>query len=146
MKSGFTTSLSVKLKDGEDHVWMVTAPLYYCSERLDRMIVVPPWFEVQGGEVPNGEPEYFYTDLASVPRIPIFYTLWGDRAHREAVLHDYLYRVDSVPTVSKYDADCTFLEAMKSTGKPWYITYPMFIGVQVGGSSSYHRKKVKDRL
>ena len=43
--------------------------------------------------VPSG----FETDLASVPRLPIVYDLWGNRAHREAVLHDYLYSIGATP-------------------------------------------------
>ena len=32
------------------------------------------------------------TDLASVPRLPLIFWWWGDRVHREAVLHDGTYR------------------------------------------------------
>lgn len=35
------------------------------------------------------------SDLASVPRVPIIFFLWGDRAHREAYLHDFFYRCNS---------------------------------------------------
>ncbi len=146
MESGFQTALDVRLKDGDDKIWIVVSPLKYWSETLDKMITVPTWFEIQGEEAGKDEPLYFYTDFASVPRLPIFYTLWGDRAHREAVLHDYLYRIDSIPIVTKSEADSIFREAMKSTGKPWYIRYPMYLGVKIGGLSSYHKKRVRDRL
>jgi len=81
-----------------------------------------------------------------VPRVPIFYEMWGNRAHREAVLHDYLYRKDSKPVVTKAQADSIFLEAMKSTGKSWYLRYPMYLGVVLGGSDAYHKRKVGDVL
>lgn len=38
----------------------------------------------------------FESDGASVPRLPLIYDAWGDRVHREAFLHDYGYRIDSV--------------------------------------------------
>jgi hypothetical protein len=34
------------------------------------------------------------SDLASVPRMPIIFLLWGDRAHRESYFHDGCYRSD----------------------------------------------------
>lgn len=84
-------------------------------------------------------PKGFQTDLASVPRVPIAYMLWGDRAHREAVLHDYLYRTNSIPVVTRAEADEYFKIAMISRGQPWRIYYPMYLGVRLGGSSSYHK-------
>lgn len=91
-------------------------------------------------------PKGFQTDLASVPRLPVIYSSWGDRAHREAVLHDYLYRIDSVPVVSRAGADMLFKEAMISRGQPWHIYYPMYIGVRTGGAFSYHKYSVKHKF
>ena len=88
----------------------------------------------------------FETDLASVPRVPIVYLLWGDRAHREAVLHDYLYRLGAVPVISKEDADWWFREAMIGQGQPWGIYHPMYLGVRLGGASSWHRMHVMDHF
>jgi hypothetical protein len=91
-------------------------------------------------------PVDFETDLASVPRVPIAYLLWGDRAHREAVLHDYLYRIDAVPLVEKEEADLYFREAMIGQDNSWAVYQPMYLGVRIGGASSYHRMKVMDRF
>ena len=127
--SKFLTELEVRLKD-DDRIWVLEFPLIYESDI------------VGGIEVPAG----FETDLASVPRLPIFYALWGARAHREAIIHDYLYREDSIPLVSFSMANNIFLETMKVRGKSWFIRWPMFLGVKFGGHSSYHRKKVGDSL
>ena len=145
MKSGFMTDLSVELKSGNDRVWIVTKPLKYQSELLDCLIVVPPWFETKEPD-PEGEPAFFETDFASVPRVPFIYEAWGDRAHREAVLHDYLYRIDSIPVVTYSQANNVFLEAMKATGKGWFVRYGMYNGVVLGGWTAYHKLKVRDRL
>ena len=87
-------------------------------------------------------PLRFQTDLASVPRVPIVFMAWGDRAHREAVLHDYVYRYDSVPILLRPEADELFKEAMISREQPWYIYHPMYAGVRVGGGSAYHKYPV----
>ena len=131
MKSGFKTDLSLKNHPTRERVWVITSPLIYYSELLHREIEIP---------------ENFYTDLSSVPRIPIVFLFWGGKAHREGVLHDYLYRMDSDPVVSYMMANSIFLEAMKMREKPFYIRYPMYTGVCVGGFSAYHKKWVTDKL
>ena len=145
MKSGFLTDLSVDLKPGNDCVWIVVKPLKYYSELLKCTLIVPPWFETKEPDE-SGESSFFETDFASVPRVPFIYEAWGNRAHREAVIHDYLYRTDSKPIVAYSQANSVFLEAMQSTGKPWYICYGMYMGVVLGGWTAWHKRKVKDRL
>mgnify|MGYP001592820132 CR=1 FL=1 len=81
-------------------------------------------------KVPRG----FVSDKASVPRVPIVYTIWGDRSHREAVVHDWLYQTH---LTTKKMADHIFLEAMEARNKSWRIRWPMYIGVMLAGQSSY---------
>jgi len=125
----FLTELDARLKD-DDRVWVLVSPLVYESDILGRI------------DVPAG----FETDFASVPRVPVFYTLFGDRAHREAVLHDYLYRLDSIPVAERSQADGVFLEAMAERGKGFFVRYAMYWGVRVGGWTAYHKKKAGDPL
>jgi hypothetical protein len=127
--SKFLTELNARLKD-DDRVWVLDAPLVYESDLAGKI------------EVPEG----FETDFASVPRVPIAYTFFGDRAHREAVIHDFLYRIDSVPEVSLAIANKVFLEAMTCRGKGLFVRYAMYLGVCAGGFASYHKKRVFDRL
>jgi hypothetical protein len=94
-------------------------------------------------------PVGFQTDLASVPRVPVIFMLWGDRAHRPAVLHDYLYRKDSRPTVTKAMADAFFREAILATEtgfRGWFVAWGMWLGVVLGGWSSYHKLTVDHQL
>jgi hypothetical protein len=127
--SKFLSELEVSLLD-DDRIWHLDSPLIYQSDLIGHI------------EVPKG----FQTDFASVPRIPFIYDMYGDRAHRESVLHDYLYRIDSNPVVSFSDANDVFLEAMTSRGKPLYVRWAMWKGVCWGGGSSYHEKYVGDKL
>jgi hypothetical protein len=128
--SEFKSDLCTKLKETNDSVWVLTESLIYDSDLVGQIIV----------------PEGFQTDLASVPRIPLIYSLWGSRAHREAVIHDYLYRMDSNPIVEFGMANSVFLEAMKVRGKSWYICYPMYWGVCLGAHGCFHIHKVDDLL
>ena len=116
MQPRFLTKLVGECTD--DCVWIVREPLIYQS-LLAGVI-----------EVPEG----FRTDLASVPRLPIIYTLFGNRAHHESVVHDFLYQTH---LTSKPVADKVFLEAMVARGKPFHIRWPMYWGVVLGGVSSY---------
>lgn len=130
MKSAFENALDFR-EVGEAKgrvIYQLNTPLVYYSEKLGRIEI----------------PELFMTDLASVPRVPIVYMMWGDRAHREAVLHDYLFRKNSVPVVPFSTANFVFKEALISRGQPAYIYYPMYGGVCLGGKSSYHRLNVED--
>ena len=125
----FLTELDAKLIKN-DRVWKLTSPLIYDSDLIGR-VVVPAGFE---------------TDLASVPRFPIVYMFWGGKAHREGVLHDYLWRVDSIPSVSYSQGNAVFFEAMECRGKPVYVRYPMWWGVVLGGWTAWHKKSVNDIL
>jgi len=128
--SKFLTHLDVIDTDNEG-IWVLGNALVYYSDLLNDIV-----------HVPKG----FYTDLASVPRIPIIYSMWGDRSHHEAVIHDYLYRVNSVPFVAFETANKVFLEAMTVRNKPWHIKKFMYLGVCIGGKPSYHKHFVGDKL
>jgi len=127
--SKFLTELDARLKD-DDCTWLLDSPLVYESDLVGKI------------EVPAG----FETDFASVPRVPIAYMLFGDRAHREAVLHDYLYRTDSVPQATYSQANEVFYEAMELRGKGWIVRHCMWLGVVLGGWTAFHKKHVGDKL
>ena len=126
----FLSELDIKLKTDSDTVYVLQFPLLYESDILG-LIDVPVGFE---------------TDFASVPRIPFIYAMWGGKAHREAVLHDYLYRSDSKPLATYSQANGVFFEAMEVRGKKRVVRYPMWWGVVLGGWTSYHKKNVDDKL
>lgn len=126
----FLTELDLHCKPTNEKVWILDSTLVYYSDLLGE-IYVPAGFE---------------TDLASVPRLPLVYVMWGNRAHREAVVHDYLYRVNSNPVVTRAQADAVFKEAMKATGKPAKIWFPMWLGVRIGSIPYFHKNRVEDVL
>lgn len=117
MESRFLTEL--ESRDLDDKRIMLLRPLEYQSAILGKTITVP---------------KGFVSDKASVPRVPIAYWLFGDRAHREAVIHDYIYQTHMV---EKKVADKIFLEAMKARNKGVFVRVAMYWGVVLGGRSSY---------
>jgi hypothetical protein len=124
--SKFKSELRPRLLD-DDTIWTLDTALVYESDLLKAVITVPMGFQ---------------TDFASVPRVPIVYGFFGDRAHRESVIHDYLYRIDSNPIVSRKQADDVFYEAMKLRGKSFLVRWCMWFGVRLGGWTGFHELMV----
>lgn len=130
MKRGvFLTELNVSLR-GDDCVWVLDSVLSYWSPLIGRV------------DVPAG----FETDFASVPRLPVAYALFGNKAHREGVVHDALFRSDFRPDVGFSVANKVFLEAMECRGKPWYVRWPMYLAVCAFSYPFFHKRKISDRL
>jgi len=118
MKARFHTTLSVEQLDAER--WRLTALLAFCSAKHDSMIIVP------AGTV---------TDFASVPRMPLAFWLFAGVGQAAAVVHDWLYRVDT--SVSREVADEIFLEAMEACGVSAWRRYPMYWAVRAFGGTRY---------
>lgn len=125
----FITDLSVRLKD-DDSIWVLESKLVYYSPIIG-LIEVPAGFE---------------TDFASVPRVPIAFWLYGNKAHREGVLHDALFRKDFMPHVTFMQANKVFLEAMKCRNKPFYVRWPMYSAVCAFSYPCFHKRNIKDEL
>jgi len=118
--SRFLTPLDMLDNEGAaDEKWVLLAPLVYESDVAGRVITVPAGFP---------------TDLASVPRFPIVYSLCGNVARRAAVLHDYLYTSGRAP---RGVADAVFLEASAVIGVAGWRRWLMCAGVRIGGASHY---------
>jgi hypothetical protein len=124
--SQFLSDLIIRCSESCENIWMLDEPLIYESDQLGIIIV----------------PKGFMTDLASTRHIPFVSMIWGDTAHREAVVHDYLYCIDSEPVVGFSTANSVFIEAMKARDKGIFVRYPMFWGVWIGGYPHYHVHKV----
>ncbi len=117
MEPKFLTELETR--DLDDGTCVLLSDLVYQSDVIGNVITVP---------------KGFVSDKASVPRVPVIYMMFGDRAHREAVIHDYLYQTNMT---TKSVADKVFKEAMGARKKGFLIRWGMYLGVVVGGRSSY---------
>ncbi|APB98500.1 DUF1353 domain-containing protein [Polynucleobacter asymbioticus] len=105
--------------------WKVLNPLVYQSDLLGTTLTVPAGF---------------VTDFASVPRIPIAFWFFGDRANQAATLHDWLYTTDSKlthPVRDRETADAILKEASLAQGVPTWVAYALWAGVRIGGESHW---------
>src|ERR1035437_3299606 len=119
--SAFLTPLHVDpLDDGVN--WVADPPPFIFESALLQRIFV----------VPAGKP----TDFASIPRL--LWTLVGaptGRYTRAAALHDDLYRTPGL--VTRREADDVLYEAMVVCNVPWLTRWIVYLGVRIGGASSY---------
>lgn len=116
--SAFTTPLELTYLDGR--TWCLLIEFDFASEVLERIIRVPAGCE---------------TDFASIPRV-----LWNilppvGRYGKAAVVHDFLYRTKGEAT--RAQADRVFLEGMTALDVGVLTRTLMYLGVRVGGRSSY---------
>jgi hypothetical protein len=127
-----------------DKVWRINLPLIYQSDLIKEEIVVPSGF---------------CCDFESVPRLPIVYMCLGHTSFRGGAVHDYLYRSDCSPCVTRAQADAIYreisvisaIEYLLAEGKqPGKIqmariysqAWSKWLGVRIGGAGSYHKKTV----
>lgn len=83
-------------------------------------------------------PKGFETDLASVPRLPGMFLLFGGRARKAAVLHDWLYHEHEG---EREVADAVFFKAM-AHDEGLFTRVAMWLGVRVGGWAIWQRREV----
>lgn len=125
LKIGFLTPLIVE--DLSDRNWRLVAP-FLTQVTGDENT----WIEV---------PKGFETDFASVPRLPIIYSLFGNRAQKPAVLHDYLYSHGGMEKDKEF-ADEVFFAAMETNGNPWYQRYLMYAAVRMFGGAAFNYPRI----
>lgn len=120
-----------------DSLKRLAYPLEFDSKVLGQIITAPAGFE---------------TDLASVPRLPFAYLLFGGVGDPAAVMHDFAY--SGKAGLSRGQADALFREALaaldaqslagkngvvRAVAGSWFSLRrgAMWLGVRVGGSRRY---------
>lgn len=115
---------SLFVEEITDGLWRVIAPFSARVTDTDgsvRVVEVPQLFE---------------TDFASVPRLPFIFDQFGDRAHKPAVLHDFLYTLGGTEDDRLY-ADHVFLAAMIADGMDSPCAHEMYDAVRQFGKSHF---------
>lgn len=115
--SAFLTELDTTLVDDTPR-WKLLADFVYQSDLAGKITV----------------PRGFVTDLASVPRIPLVYELFGGKANEAAVVHDWLYTCHAT---DRKTADAVLQEAAKVAGVSGWRAWFMWAGVRLGGASRW---------
>lgn len=119
----FLTTLDVRFQDGIK--WQLTAPFVAIA------------LHKEGAPTLIRVPDGFVTDFASVPRLPLVYLKFANRAHQAAVLHDYLYSVGGVEEDRQY-ADTVFLQGMLDTKMDEEDAAWMYNGVRSFGAPHFN--------
>jgi hypothetical protein len=119
MKVDFLSKLNVQAV--EDNKWMVVSPFLV---RVDGEVITVP--------------EGYETDFASIPRLPFVFLVFGNTAHRSAVIHDYLYARGVNLENKRAWCDKVFYTAMELDGLPKWRRLMMYLGVRVGGASHFN--------
>ena len=81
-------------------------------------------------------PQLFETDFASAPRIPFIFAKFGNRAHRPAVLHDFLYSEGGTEDDRQY-ADHVLLAACIADGMDSSDAHMIYDAVREFGGSHW---------
>lgn len=76
----------------------------------------------------------FISDFASVPRLPLLFTILGQYGHAAAVIHDWLYFTKQLDRSS---SDRVFLNALRSSGIARWRAWLLYGGVRLFGNSRW---------
>jgi hypothetical protein len=117
MVAKFLTTLQMRRASDGSGYWELAAALIFYSKVIDQIIVVPAGFR---------------TDLASVPRLPLVFFLFGAVADEAGVVHDYLY-TSYANGVTRAQADAVFAEASKVLKVAAWRRGPMWAAVRLFG-------------
>jgi hypothetical protein len=138
MKVEFLNSLD--MREVHNGVFELLTPFYAAITLEDESVIE--------AIVPRG----FLTDLASVPRLPFAYLLFGGLGNKAGVLHDALYSPwPGIVVVNMHSrepvevtrewADAVLYSALETCGVGWFARRMMYTGVRMAGWKFY---KVKD--
>ena len=90
----------------------------------DRWTLLAP-YSFNGFTVPAG----FDTDLDSIPRLPLAFSLFKHRTRTAALLHDYLYSIG----YNRLESDRIFLRFMVAEGVLCRHAIPIYLAVRLFG-------------
>ena len=88
-------------------------------------------------------PAGFITDFDSVPKIPFAYLMLDGSGKRSALMHDFLYSVESPPefkNLGRRWADRAFWRGMLDEGLDQGVADAKYAGVRLGGESHWKTK------
>lgn len=105
-----TSHLDVRLCD--DGLWMHLRPLVFRSLALNRIVIAE-----MGSK----------TDFCSVPRFPLIYAKYGNRAHKAGAMHDAAL----AQGMDRTHAAALFLEVLHVEGIPEEDCEAMWLAVRI---------------
>lgn len=110
---------AVLVSDDQDGLWRLLEPLSFHSDLMGRTFTAPAGFE---------------TDFCSVPRVPLAYTMLGNRARKSGAIHDWLYTVHEV---TREQADQVLREMLVLNGVSACEADQFYLAVRLFGASHW---------
>lgn len=105
-------------------------------------LLAPLWYQsdVLGGRIVKLAKGFVF-DRESIPRwLPLIYAWLSGTASKAGAVHDWLtqtHKVEDLP-VERPMADAVYFEASKVQGNGWFKRWVKWLGVRVGGASSWN--------
>lgn len=109
------------LSDQPDE-WVVLRQYVFYSRRLQQQIIIPQWF---------------VTDLASIPRIFRSFLTVNDRHRLASLPHDLFYAYGSI---TRAEADAVLYEQCIDQGVPKWKAAIMYAAVRAGGWAVWRKR------
>lgn len=118
--SAFQGRLVAELvEDSESGLWQLQLPLSFQSDLAGQTFTAPPGFK---------------TDFCSVPRVPVAYSLLGDRARKAGTIHDWLY---TSHVTDRATADRVLREMLVLDGVDACEAQAFYGAVRLGGGAHW---------
>lgn len=101
-------------------------------------------FEWTNGIIKVTVPVGFQCDFASIPQFAL--SILGDIGQEAGTIHDYLYRSDCEPRVSRQMADEIFFKICGEMGIAYWKRKAMYYAVRVGAGAHWQKRKVMEHF
>ena len=90
----------------------------------------------------------FVSDLASVPPLPLAYTLTKNASVTGAVVHDWLYREGTIlgQRITRQQADNVMFDVMVDEGISWWRRRLIITGLKIGGWLAWNKHRDRDEM
>lgn len=115
-RAGFVGTSRLRVELCGDGLWMHLTPLVFRSKVLNKLVYAPAGSK---------------TDFCSVPRLPVIYLKYGNRAHKAGAMHDAAL----AQGMARDQAAALFLEVLEVEGIPERDRMAMYAGVRLHDQS-----------
>jgi len=99
-------------------------------------------FEWTNGVIKVIVPAGFQCDFASIPQFAL--GILGDIGQEAGTIHDYLYRSDAEPKLTRSKADYIFFEVCGEMGITWWKRKAMYYAVRTFAGQHWQKRKVME--
>lgn len=141
------------IRELDNRYIQLVEPYVYTSEVLNKYefpstIVIPAGFVCDYESVPR----YIKTrwgwaskilNFLCAPFLALTFWLLSNTSKRGGLIHDYLFRINSIPVVPMHIGNLVYLEVMEIRKNKKWKRWSKFLAVELCGKGSYHKLMVE---